>query len=115
MTSGNSTAVVKHRTQERCNCHLRCTGPTAQPLQVEQQEILCFVRQIWGVRSRLVSAAVQVKTFRVKKQMLFGEFRELVAEELGVPLEQQRFWTFAKRQNSTLRCRAAPLPALNPV
>ncbi|EIE26652.1 cysteine proteinase [Coccomyxa subellipsoidea C-169] len=52
----------------------------------------------------------KVKTFRVKKQMLFGEFRELVAEELGVPLEQQRFWTFAKRQNSTLR----PARALQP-
>lgn len=40
----------------------------------------------------------------MKKQMLFGEFRELVAKDMGVPLEQQRFWTFAKRQNSTVRC-----------
>ncbi|CAL8466972.1 g6508 [Coccomyxa elongata] len=52
----------------------------------------------------------KVKTFRVKKQMLFGEFRGLVAKELGVPLEQQRFWTFARRQNNTLR----PAKALSP-
>ena len=54
--------------------------------------------------------AAQVKNFRVKKQVLFGDFRKLVAEELGVPLQQQRFWTFAKRQNGTLRSLARPRP-----
>lgn len=53
-------------------------------------------------------AAAQVKNFRVKKQMLFGDFRKLVAEELSVPVEHQRFWTFAKRQNSTLRSPSQP-------
>ena len=61
---------------------------------------------------RVLIAAVQVKTFRVKKQMLFGDFRGLVAKELGVPLEQQRFWTFARRQNNTLRCGALSLSPL---
>eukprot|EP00899_Mesostigma_viride_P017736 jgi/Mesvir1/25964/Mv20952-RA.3 len=45
----------------------------------------------------------QVKDFRVKKQMLFGEFKEQVAKELGIPVEQQRYWTWAKRQNHTFR------------
>lgn len=49
-----------------------------------------------------------MKNFRVKKQTLFGDFRKLVAEELGVPVEQQRFWTFAKRQNGTLRSPPRP-------
>lgn len=61
---------------------------------------------------RVLTFAVQVKTFRVKKQMLFGDFRGLVAKELGVPLEQQRFWTFARRQNNTLRCGALSLSLL---
>ena len=45
----------------------------------------------------------QVKALRVKKQMLFGDFRRMAAEELGVPLDRQRWWKWAKRQNGTLR------------
>lgn len=51
-----------------------------------------------------------MKQFRVKKQTPLREFREQVALEMGVPLAQQRLWTFAKRQNNTLRCRAQTLP-----
>lgn len=40
----------------------------------------------------------------MKKQALFKEFREQASQELGLPVEQLRFWTFAKRQNSTMRC-----------
>ena len=39
----------------------------------------------------------------MKKQMLFGDFRRMAAEELGVPMERQRWWKWAKRQNGTLR------------
>lgn len=46
---------------------------------------------------------MQVKALRVKKQMLFGDFRKLAAEELGVPVGKQRWWKWAKRQNGTLR------------
>ena len=46
---------------------------------------------------------VQVKALRVKKQMLFRDFRALAAKELEVPLERQRWWKWAKRQNGTLR------------
>ncbi|KAK9819401.1 hypothetical protein WJX81_005916 [Elliptochloris bilobata] len=45
----------------------------------------------------------QVKALRVKKQMLFRDFRQMAAEELGVPVERQRWWKWAKRQNGTLR------------
>ena len=55
-------------------------------------------------RALVTSASrAQVKALRVKKQMLFADFRRMAAEELGVPLERQRWWKWAKRQNGTLR------------
>jgi len=39
----------------------------------------------------------------VKKQMLFRDFRQLAAQELGVAPERQRWWRWARRQNGTLR------------
>jgi len=33
----------------------------------------------------------------------FSELRRLVAEEMGVPPEKQRFWRWAQRQNGTYR------------
>lgn len=33
----------------------------------------------------------------------FSELRQLVAKEMGVPAELQRFWKWAKRQNGTYR------------
>lgn len=44
-----------------------------------------------------------VKTFKVKKKILFDDLRALVWEEFGVPVEQQRYWKWAKRQNETYR------------
>ena len=48
--------------------------------------------------------ALQVKQERVRKGKTFREFREEVARELGIEPSKQRFWTFAKRQNNTMRC-----------
>lgn len=45
----------------------------------------------------------QVKTFKMARKAPFSELRRLVAEEMGVPLERQRFWKWAQRQNSTYR------------
>ena len=45
----------------------------------------------------------QVKPERVKKETTYGELKRKLAEELGVDPARQRFWTFAKRQNSTVR------------
>ena len=54
---------------------------------------------------------LQVKHYRVKKQTKFLEFRQMLADDLEVPLEQQRFWTWAKRQNSTYRPNNILTPA----
>ena len=38
------------------------------------------------------------------------ETKRRVAEELGVPLERQRYWLWAKRQNQTFRPNRVLLP-----
>ncbi|XP_070051090.1 ubiquitin C-terminal hydrolase 12-like isoform X2 [Nicotiana tabacum] len=45
----------------------------------------------------------KVRSFRIQKQMPFNLFKEEVAKELGIPVQFQRFWIWAKRQNHTYR------------
>ncbi|XP_028806102.1 ubiquitin carboxyl-terminal hydrolase 12 isoform X1 [Neltuma alba] len=45
----------------------------------------------------------KVRSFRFQKQMPFNMFREEIAKEFGVPVQFQRFWLWAKRQNHTYR------------
>ncbi|KAK7306657.1 hypothetical protein VNO77_44609 [Canavalia gladiata] len=45
----------------------------------------------------------KVRSFRVQKQMTFNLFKEEVAKEFGIPVQFQRFWLWAKRQNHTYR------------
>ncbi|XP_024631332.1 ubiquitin carboxyl-terminal hydrolase 12 isoform X5 [Medicago truncatula] len=45
----------------------------------------------------------KVRSFRIQKQMPFTIFKEEVAKEFGIPVEYQRFWMWAKRQNHTFR------------
>ncbi|XP_058189954.1 ubiquitin C-terminal hydrolase 12-like isoform X4 [Rhododendron vialii] len=45
----------------------------------------------------------KVRSFRIQKQMPFELFKEEVAKEFGVPVQFQRFWLWAKRQNHTYR------------
>ncbi|KAJ1410275.1 Ubiquitin specific protease, conserved site [Sesbania bispinosa] len=45
----------------------------------------------------------KVRSFRVQKQMSFNLFKEEVAKEFGIPVQFQRFWLWAKRQNHTYR------------
>ncbi|KAF7153501.1 hypothetical protein RHSIM_Rhsim01G0198200 [Rhododendron simsii] len=45
----------------------------------------------------------KVRSFRIQKQMAFELFKEEVAKEFGVPVQFQRFWLWAKRQNHTYR------------
>lgn len=47
--------------------------------------------------------AVQVESFRVKKQTTLAEFKQMVAEKWGIAVEQQRFWMWATRQNRSVR------------
>ncbi|KAK1409859.1 hypothetical protein QVD17_36388 [Tagetes erecta] len=45
----------------------------------------------------------KVFSFRVQKQMPFSQFKEEVAKQFGVPVQFQRFWIWAKRENQTYR------------
>ncbi|KAL4386937.1 hypothetical protein GQ457_09G027680 [Hibiscus cannabinus] len=45
----------------------------------------------------------KVRSFRIQKQMPFKVFKEEVAKEFGIPVQYQRFWLWAKRQNHTYR------------
>ncbi|KAK9075087.1 hypothetical protein SSX86_003406 [Deinandra increscens subsp. villosa] len=45
----------------------------------------------------------RVRSFRIQKQISFALFKEEVAKELGIPVQCQRFWLWAKRQNHTYR------------
>ncbi|XP_071910827.1 ubiquitin C-terminal hydrolase 12-like isoform X4 [Coffea arabica] len=45
----------------------------------------------------------KVRSFRIQKQMPFNLFKEEVAKEFGIPVQYQRFWIWAKRQNHTYR------------
>jgi hypothetical protein len=65
---------------------------------------------IWNA---LALSMHQVKQFRVRRATPLREFREQLAAEMGVPLEKQRLWTFAKRQNNTLRWGARILHCMH--
>uniref|UniRef100_A0A0V0IYF8 ubiquitinyl hydrolase 1 n=1 Tax=Solanum chacoense TaxID=4108 RepID=A0A0V0IYF8_SOLCH len=45
----------------------------------------------------------KVRSFRIQKQMVFTQFKEEVAKVLGIPVQFQRYWLWAKRQNHTYR------------
>ncbi|GMN39634.1 hypothetical protein TIFTF001_008866 [Ficus carica] len=45
----------------------------------------------------------KVRSFRIQKQTTFNVFKEEVAKEFGIPVQFQRFWIWAKRQNHTYR------------
>ncbi|XP_019245566.1 PREDICTED: ubiquitin carboxyl-terminal hydrolase 12-like isoform X2 [Nicotiana attenuata] len=45
----------------------------------------------------------KVHSFRIRKQMPFTQFKEEVAKEFGIPVQFQRYWLWAKRQNHTYR------------
>eukprot|EP00252_Welwitschia_mirabilis_P016663 TRINITY_DN3688_c0_g3_i1.p1 TRINITY_DN3688_c0_g3~~TRINITY_DN3688_c0_g3_i1.p1 ORF type:complete len:1111 (+),score=262.49 TRINITY_DN3688_c0_g3_i1:336-3668(+) len=45
----------------------------------------------------------KVRTFRIQKQTPFTVFKEQVAKEFNIPVQFQRFWFWAKRQNQTYR------------
>ncbi|KAJ0982593.1 hypothetical protein J5N97_010848 [Dioscorea zingiberensis] len=45
----------------------------------------------------------KVRSFRIQKQLPFSVFKEEVSKEFGIPVQLQRFWLWAKRQNHTYR------------
>ncbi|XP_047177146.1 ubiquitin C-terminal hydrolase 13-like isoform X2 [Vigna umbellata] len=52
----------------------------------------------------------KVRSVRIQKQMPFLFFKEEVAKEFGIPIQYQRFWLWAKRQNNTYRPNRALTP-----
>ena len=46
---------------------------------------------------------LQVEAFRVKKQTTLAEFKQMLADKWHVPVERQRLWTWATRQNQSVR------------
>ncbi|XP_078172392.1 ubiquitin C-terminal hydrolase 12-like isoform X4 [Carex rostrata] len=45
----------------------------------------------------------KVRSFRIQKQLPFTAFKDEVAKEFGIPVQFQRYWLWAKRQNHTYR------------
>ncbi|KAL9675747.1 hypothetical protein QQ045_003953 [Rhodiola kirilowii] len=45
----------------------------------------------------------KVRSFRIQKQTPFNLFKENIAKEFGIPVQLQRFWIWARRQNHTYR------------
>ncbi|KAG5416210.1 hypothetical protein BRARA_A03381 [Brassica rapa] len=52
----------------------------------------------------------KVRSFRIQKQTPFQQFKEEMAKEFGVPVQLQRYWIWAKRQNHTYRPNRPLLP-----
>lgn len=46
---------------------------------------------------------MQVESFRVKKQTTLGQFKQMMADKWNVPVDRQRLWTWATRQNRSIR------------
>ncbi|KAH0664377.1 hypothetical protein KY284_029308 [Solanum tuberosum] len=45
----------------------------------------------------------KVKSFRIQRETLFSAFKEDIKKEFRVPVQFQRYWLWAKRQNHTYR------------
>ncbi|CAA6658468.1 unnamed protein product [Spirodela intermedia] len=59
----------------------------------------------------------KVHSFRIQKQTPFNLFKEEMSKEFGIPVQFQRFWLWAKRQNHTYRPNRplSPLEEAQPV
>ena len=52
----------------------------------------------------------QVEHFRVKRLTIMSDFKQLVAQKWQVPVDRQRYWHWATRQNHSVRV-SSPLGA----
>lgn len=57
--------------------------------------------QVHNMRYKLLW--LQAEHFRVKKQTSMLEFKQLVAQKWQVPVDRQRYWHWATRQNQSVR------------
>ncbi|CAA6653759.1 unnamed protein product [Spirodela intermedia] len=85
----------EHKKKEKAEAHLYTI------IKVARNEDL--VEQIGrGIYFDLVDHD-KVRSFRIQKQLAFNLFKEEVAKEFGIPVQFQRFWLWARRQNHTYR------------
>jgi ubiquitin carboxyl-terminal hydrolase 7 len=80
---------------------------TNEDIRDHQGFDLCY----WGDDNRVnpTIPVTQMKTFKVRKEDVWSDFKNQVAEQLGLSVSQIRFWNFYKRQNGTIRPEA-PIP-----
>ncbi|MBA0836046.1 hypothetical protein Goarm_008290, partial [Gossypium armourianum] len=85
----------EHKKKEKAEAHLYTIIKVARDDDLAEQigKDICF---------DLVDHD-KVRSFHIQKQMPFNVFKEEVAREFGIPVQFQRFWLWAKRQNHTYR------------
>ncbi|XP_047982846.1 ubiquitin C-terminal hydrolase 13-like isoform X2 [Salvia hispanica] len=69
-------------------------------------KVVCDEDFVWQIGRNVFFDLVdhdKVRSFRVQKLMPFNVFKEEVANKFGIPVQLQRFWLWAKRQNHTYR------------
>ncbi|CAN0923361.1 Ubiquitin C-terminal hydrolase 12 [Linum grandiflorum] len=83
------------------------TAPMAeakpQYIRIQVSRDADFRDQIGKIRYFDLVDHSKVKNFRVPSHLCFNLFKEMVAEELGIPVQFQRFWLWANRENHTYR------------
>ncbi|KAL6654058.1 hypothetical protein ACP70R_007523 [Stipagrostis hirtigluma subsp. patula] len=84
-----------HKKKEKAEAHLYAIIKVARDVDLKEQ----IGRDIYF---DLVDHE-KVHSFRIQKQLPFSSFKEEVAKEYGIPVQFQRFWLWAKRQNHTYR------------
>ncbi|XP_008677509.1 ubiquitin carboxyl-terminal hydrolase 13 isoform X17 [Zea mays] len=85
----------EHKKKEKAEAHLYTIIKVARDEDLKEQ-----IGK--GIYFDLVDHE-KVHNFRIQKQMPFSCFKEEVAKEYGIPVQFQRFWLWAKRQNHTYR------------
>lgn len=88
-------AEKEQRQKEKAEAHLYCHLKIATDKDLKDQ--------IGRTRHFDLVDHDSVKSYRIKKQTKFTDFKLMVAEDLGIPVEKQRYWTWARRQNHTYR------------
>ncbi|KHG30204.1 Ubiquitin carboxyl-terminal hydrolase 13 -like protein [Gossypium arboreum] len=92
----------EHKKKEKAEAHLYTIIKVARDDDLAEQigKDICF---------DLVDHD-KVRSFHIQKQMPFNVFKEEVAREFGIPVQFQRFWLWAKRQNHTYRPNRPLIP-----
>ncbi|XP_029125531.1 ubiquitin carboxyl-terminal hydrolase 13 isoform X2 [Cajanus cajan] len=85
----------EHKKKEKAEAHLYTIIKVAQDKDLKEQ----IGKDIYF---DLVDHD-KVRSFRVQKQTTFNVFKEEVAKEFDIPVQFQRYWLWAKRQNHTYR------------